>query len=124
MRFTKIQSKACIFLEKIQQCLTQILNHAREALQILEHLVVQDIFLTETATYADVIFPASAWPEKNGTATNTNRQVQMGRKALDAPGAAKEDWWITNELGKRMGLDWSMNILEKFMKRCLKLCLH
>ena len=82
------------------------LNHAREALQMLEHLVVQDIFLTETANYADVIFPASAWPEKNGTATNTNRQVQMGRKALNAPGLAKEDWWITNELGKRMGLDW------------------
>ena len=53
------------------------LNHAREALQMLEHLVVQDIFLTETATYADVIFPASAWPEKNGTVTNTNRQVQI-----------------------------------------------
>ena len=82
------------------------LNHAREALQMLEHLVVQDIFLTETATYADVIFPASAWPEKNGTVTNTNRQVQMGRKALDSPGEAKEDWWITNELGKRMGLNW------------------
>ena len=82
------------------------LNHAREALQMLEHLVVQDIFLTETATYADVIFPASAWPEKNGTVTNTNRQVQMGRKALDSPGQAKEDWWITNELGKRMGLNW------------------
>ena len=81
------------------------LNHAREALQMLEHLVVQDIFLTETATYADVIFPASAWPEKNGTVTNTNRQVQMGRKALDSPGEAKEDWWITNELGKRMGLN-------------------
>ncbi len=82
------------------------LNHAREALQMLDHLVVQDIFLTETATYADVIFPASAWPEKNGTVTNTNRQVQMGRKALDSPGEAKEDWWITNELGKRMGLNW------------------
>ena len=82
------------------------LNHAREALQMLEHLVVQDIFLTETATYADVIFPASAWPEKNGTVTNTNRQVQMGRKALDSPGQAKEDWWITNELGKKMGLNW------------------
>ena len=74
---------------------------------MLEHLVVQDIFLTETATYADVIFPASAWPEKNGTVTNTNRQVQMGRKALDSPGEAKEDWWITNELGKRMGLTWT-----------------
>ena len=82
------------------------LNHAREALQRLDHLVVQDIFLTETATYADVIFPASAWPEKNGTVTNTNRQVQMGRKAIHSPGKAKEDWWITNELGKRMGLGW------------------
>ena len=83
------------------------LNHAREALQMLDHLVVQDIFLTETATYADVIFPASAWPEKNGTVTNTNRQVQMGRKAIKAPGLAKEDWWIINELGKRIGLDWN-----------------
>ena len=83
------------------------LNHARSALQKLDHLIVQDIFLTETATYADVILPASAWPEKNGTVTNTNRQVQMGRKALDAPGLAKEDWWITNEIGKRLGLGWN-----------------
>jgi len=83
------------------------LNHARSALQKLEHLIVQDIFLTETATYADVILPASAWPEKNGTVTNTNRQIQMGRKALEAPGEAKEDWWITNEIGKRLGLDWN-----------------
>ncbi len=82
------------------------LNHARAALQKLDHLIVQDIFLTETATYADVILPASAWPEKNGTVTNTNRQVQMGRKAVDAPGEAKEDWWITNEIGKRLGLKW------------------
>ena len=58
------------------------LNHAREALAHLEHLVVQDLFLTETATYADVVLPASAWPEKNGTVTNTNRQVQMGRQAM------------------------------------------
>ena len=83
------------------------LNHARSALKKLEHLVVQDIFLTETATYADVILPASAWPEKNGTVTNTNRQVQMGRKAINAPGDAKEDWWIINELGKRLGLEWN-----------------
>ena len=82
------------------------LNHARAALQKLEHLIVQDIFLTETATYADVILPASAWPEKNGTVTNTNRQIQMGRKALNSPGEAKEDWWITNEIGKRIGLKW------------------
>ena len=65
------------------------LNHARGALAHLEHLVVQDIFLTETASYADVILPASAWPEKDGTVTNTNRQVQMGRQALPLPGEAR-----------------------------------
>ncbi len=83
------------------------LNHAREALAHLEHLVVQDIFLTETAVYADVVLPSSAWPEKDGTVTNTNRQVQMGRKALPLPGDAREDWWITIELAKRMGLKWT-----------------
>src|SRR4029077_5983055 len=54
------------------------LNHARAALAHLEHLVVQDLFVTETAFHADIILPASAWPEKDGTVTNTNRQVQMG----------------------------------------------
>jgi formate dehydrogenase major subunit len=83
------------------------LNHAREALAHLGHLVVQDIFLTETAVYADVVLPSSAWPEKDGTVTNTNRQVQMGRKALPLPGDAREDWWITIELAKRMGLNWT-----------------
>ena len=61
-------------------------HHAREALAKLEHLVVQDIFLTETAMYADVVLPASAWPEKDGTVTNTNRQVQMGRAGAAAAG--------------------------------------
>jgi formate dehydrogenase major subunit len=83
------------------------LNHAREALAHLEHLVVQDLFLTETAFHADVVLPASAWPEKDGTVTNTNRQVQMGRRALPLPGAAKPDWWITQEIARRMGLSWS-----------------
>ena len=64
-------------------------DHARDALAKLEHLVVQDIFLTETANYADVILPASAWAEKTGTVTNTNRQVQMGRPAIAPPGDAK-----------------------------------
>ena len=82
-------------------------NHARDALAKLDHLVVQDIFLTETANYADVILPASAWAEKTGTVTNTNRQVQMGRSAISPPGQAKEDWWITVELAKRLGLDWT-----------------
>ena len=62
------------------------LNHAREALAHLEHLVVQDLFLTETAVYADVVLPASGWPEKDGTVTNTNRQVQMGRAGAAAAG--------------------------------------
>ena len=83
------------------------LNHAREALAALEHLVMQDIFLTETAGYADVILPASAWPEKDGTVTNTNRQVQMGRRALPLPGDAKIDWWITQEIARRIGLGWN-----------------
>ena len=82
-------------------------HHAREALARLEHLVVQDIFLTETAMYADVVLPASAWPEKTGTVTNTNRLVQMGRQAIQPPGEARLDWWITQELARRLGLDWS-----------------
>ncbi len=82
------------------------LNHVREALAHLDHLVVQDIFLTETAFHADVILPASAWPEKDGTVTNTNRQVQMGRQALPLPGDTRADWWITQEIARRIGLDW------------------
>src|SRR5215470_5463273 len=82
-------------------------QHAREALAHLEHLVVQDIFLTETAKYADVVLPASAWPEKDGTVSNTNRQVQMGRAALPLPGNARLDWWIIQEIARRIGLDWS-----------------
>jgi formate dehydrogenase major subunit len=83
------------------------LNHAREALSALEHLVVQDLFLTETAVYADVILPASGWPEKDGTVTNTNRQVQMGRQAIPLPGEARHDLWIIQDIAKRMGLNWN-----------------
>src|ERR1700736_3372385 len=82
------------------------LNHARGALAHLEHLVVQDIFVTETCSYADVILPASAWPEKDGTVTNTNRQVQMGRKALPLPGDTRQDLWIIQDLAQRMGEKW------------------
>ncbi|TMM52323.1 formate dehydrogenase subunit alpha [Sulfitobacter sabulilitoris] len=82
-------------------------EHARDALAKLDHLVVQDIFLTETANYADVILPASAFAEKAGTVTNTNRQVQMGRPAVPPPGDAREDWWIEVELAKRLGLNWT-----------------
>ncbi|WP_299779604.1 formate dehydrogenase subunit alpha [uncultured Roseobacter sp.] len=82
-------------------------EHARAALAKLDHLVVQDIFLTETANFADVILPASAFAEKSGTVTNTNRQVQMGRPAVPPPGEAREDWWIEVELAKRLGLGWT-----------------
>ena len=82
-------------------------QHARAGLARLEHLVVQDIFLTETAFHADVVLPASAWPEKDGTVTNTNRQVQMGRTALQMPGEARQDWWIIQEIARRMGLNWN-----------------
>ena len=83
------------------------LNHSRQALASLEHLVVQDLFLTETAAYADVVLPASAFPEKTGTFSNTDRRVQMGRKALDLPGEAREDLWIIQEIAKRLGLEWT-----------------
>ncbi|AUH32429.1 formate dehydrogenase subunit alpha [Paracoccus tegillarcae] len=82
------------------------LDHARAALSRLEHLVVQDIFLTETANYADVILPASALYEKNGTVSNTNRQVQRVRPAVPPPGDAREDWLITIDLAQRLGLNW------------------
>jgi formate dehydrogenase major subunit len=83
------------------------LAHAREALASLDHLVVQDIFLTETAMLADVVLPAAAFPEKTGTVTNTNRQVQMGRKAIEPPGKAWEDWQITQMIANRLGLGWT-----------------
>ena len=83
------------------------LQHAREALSELEMLVVQDIFLTETGYLADVILPASAFPEKSGTFTNTDRLVQLGRQALDPPGEARHDLAIIVEMGRRLGLDWN-----------------
>jgi formate dehydrogenase major subunit len=81
--------------------------HAREAMAKLEHLVVQDIFLTETAYLADVVLPATAFPEKTGTFINTDRMVQLGRKAIEPPGEAREDLWIIVEMARRLGLDWS-----------------
>ncbi len=81
--------------------------HARAALAKLEHLVVQDIFLTETAGFADVVLPASAFPEKTGTFTNTDRRVQLGRQAIAPPGEARQDLWIIQEIAKRLGLDWN-----------------
>jgi formate dehydrogenase major subunit len=98
------------------------LDHARAAMAKLEHLVVQDIFLTETAYLADVVLPATAWPEKDGTVTNTDRMVQLGRKALTPPGQAKEDLWIIVQLAKRLGLDWKYSHPKEVfneMRQCM-----
>ncbi len=82
-------------------------QHARGALARLEHLVVQDIFLTQTAWHADVILPASAHIEKRGSFTNTNRQIQMGRPALTPPGKARQDWELICQIAKGIGLEWN-----------------
>ena len=81
-------------------------NHARAALAALDHLVVQDIFLTETAYLADVVLPASAFAEKTGSFTNTDRLVQMGRQAIAPPGDARQDLWIIEQMARQLGLDW------------------
>jgi len=83
------------------------LQHAREALAKLDHLVVQDLFVTETAFHADVILPASAFAEKSGSFTNTDRRVQLAREVIKPPGDARQDLWIIQEIGKRMGLPWN-----------------
>ncbi|MFC7518806.1 formate dehydrogenase subunit alpha [Herbaspirillum sp. GCM10030257] len=97
-------------------------NHAREALAALDFLVVQDIFLTETAYLADVVLPASAFAEKTGTFTNTDRIVQLGRQAINPPGEAKQDLWIIQEIARRIGLAWNYSdVSEVFdeMRRCM-----
>ena len=82
-------------------------SHARESLSALDTLVVQDIFLTETAQLADVVLPASALVEKTGTFTNTDRVLQLARQALPLPGHARHDLWIVMQLARQLGLDWS-----------------
>ena len=81
------------------------LNHVEESLKNLDLLVVQDIFLTETAKMADVVLPSLCFAEKEGTFSNTERRVQRVRKAVDGPGQTKDDWWIAAQLGTRMGFD-------------------
>lgn len=81
------------------------LQHVQGSLENLDFLVVQDIFLTETAELADVVLPATSWAEKDGTFTSTERRVQYIRKAVDAPGEARADWEIISDIAKRMGSD-------------------
>jgi formate dehydrogenase major subunit len=96
-------------------------KHARAALAKLEHLVVQDIFLTETAWHADVIFPATSQAEKTGSYTNSNRQVQIGRAAISAPGQARQDWELIVELAQRVGADWKYNDISDVYDEMLQM---
>ena len=79
--------------------------HTIHALKNVEFLIVQDIFMNETAEYADVVLPAVCYAETEGTFTNTERRVQRVRKAVEPPGTARDDWWITCEIARRMGFD-------------------
>lgn len=92
------------------------ITHLKEALEKVDFLVVQDIFLTETARYADVVLPAVSFAEKEGTFTNTDRRVQRVRKAVEPPGEAKEDSWIIAEISKRLGYDMGDISAESVMK--------
>jgi formate dehydrogenase major subunit len=90
------------------------IHRTRKLLAELDFLIVQDIILTKTAEMADVVFPSSAsWCEAEGTVTNSERRVQRVRKALDAPGEARDDTWILAQLAKRLGFDWGEPTAEE-----------
>jgi len=91
------------------------LNHVVKAVDNLDFLVVQDIFMTETARAADVVFPSCCFAEKDGTFSNTERRVQRVRKAVDPPGEARDDWWITAQLAAHMGHDMHYGSAEEIM---------
>lgn len=98
-------------------------NRVRQALETLEFLAVQDVFLSETAKLADVVLPAAVWAEKDGTFTATDRRVQRVRRAVEPPGEAKPDWQIICELAKRMGSagGWSYRDPSEIIKEIASL---
>lgn len=96
------------------------LNHVKEALEKLEFLVVQDIFMTETAQLADVILPAASYAEKDGTFTNTARRIQRLKVALKPPGEAKPDWQILVELSKLLGYEEKYSSPSEIMDEIAK----
>jgi formate dehydrogenase major subunit len=97
------------------------INKVRRCLAALEFLAVQDIFLTETAEFADVILPAAAFPEKDGTYTSTDRRVQIGRRAIDPPGQARPDWQVLIDLARRLGADWRYDSPEAVFRELCSL---
>jgi formate dehydrogenase alpha subunit len=96
-------------------------NHVRRALQSLDLLVVQNIFMTETATHADVFLPAALYAEKDGTFTNTERRVQRVRKAVDPPGECRPDWEIILDLAARLGYPMPFNSPEEVFQEVSRL---
>ncbi len=92
------------------------LNHATKTLEDMDFLVVQDIFMTETAKMADVVLPSASFAEKEGTFANTERKVQRVRKAVEPPGEAREDWHIISDLSSRMGYDMEYESAQAIME--------
>jgi formate dehydrogenase alpha subunit len=97
------------------------ISHVEEGLKGLEFLVVQDIFLTETARLADVVLPGVCFAEKDGTFTNTERRVQLLNKAVDPPGEARQDWQIISELAGRLGYHMNYNSSSEIMDEARRL---
>ncbi len=89
------------------------MKHVLDCLDSAEFLVCNEIFPTKTTQFADVIFPAAAWSEQEGTYTNTERRVQRVRKVSDAPGIAMENWKIYKEIAKRMGVEWESDSAQE-----------
>jgi formate dehydrogenase alpha subunit len=97
------------------------ISHVQDAIKELDFLLVQDIFLTETAKMADVVLPAACFAEKDGTFTSTERRVQRVRKAVEPPGEAKPDWMIFSELSQRMGYEMKYDSAEAIFEEVRKL---
>ena len=97
------------------------INHVKKAFENLDLLIVQDIFLNETGELADVVLPTACWVEKDGTFTNTERRVQLIRKAVDAPGEAKPDWKVISMLANKLGADWKYANAREIMDEINKL---
>ncbi len=97
------------------------LRHVEEALEALDFLVVQDLFLSETAEKADVVLPAASFAEKNGTFTNSGRSVLRVRKAVPSPGESMPDWWITSQIAERMGYEMSYDSAREIMEEIRRL---
>jgi formate dehydrogenase alpha subunit len=91
------------------------ISHVEEALEALDFLVVQDLFISETARYADVVLPAASFAEKEGTYTNSGRSILRVRKAVEAPGQARPDWEIVSELANKMGYRFDYRSAEQIM---------